>query len=253
MSGRLDGKTAVVTGGGTGIGEAIARLFAAEGCRVVVAGRRNEPIARVAGEISGLAVQADVTDEARVAALFKACDDSYGRLDVLVNNAALPGPTVDVADQDMEAWDQTFAVNVRGVILCMKHAVPLLKRRGGAVINMSSVAAIRAKPRRGAYAASKHAVLGITQAAAYELGVHGIRVNAVCPGGVDTAMLRRIIGNGAWGQGTSEADAMRRSADGNALRRLAAPRDIAEAALFLASDAAGAITGEYLTVDAGRM
>ncbi|MDP6882611.1 MAG: SDR family NAD(P)-dependent oxidoreductase, partial [Rhodospirillales bacterium] len=121
MSEKLDGKVAVVTGAGAGIGEAIARLFSEHGCRVVIADRSAQAAERVAGDISGLAVTADVTHEAQVADLFKACEEAYGRLDILVNNAGHPGPTVKVEDEDMAVWDETIAVNLSGVILCIKH------------------------------------------------------------------------------------------------------------------------------------
>ena len=248
----LKGKAVIVTGGGAGIGEAIARAFADDGCRVVVAGRRKEPIERVAAAISGLAVQTDVSKEADVAALIGACEAAFGRLDVLVNNAAVVGPTVGVAEEDVAAWDETFAINVRGVVLCIKHAAPLLRKTRGAIVNISSIAGLKANPRRGAYAASKHAVLGLTQAAAYELGSDGVRVNAVCPGGVDTEMFRELLPLRKGSDGMSVEQLVEDAGAGNALGRLATPEDVAKASLFLASAAAGAITGQHLAVDAGK-
>ncbi len=248
----LDGKVVIVTGGGAGIGEAIARAFADDGCKVVVAGRRKEPIERVAGAISGLAVPADVSKEADVAALIGACEAAFGRLDILINNAAVVGPTVSVADEDAATWDETFAINVRGVALCIKHAAALLKKSRGAIVNISSIAGIQANPRRGAYAASKHAVLGLTHAAAFELGPDGVRVNAVCPGGVDTEMFRELLPLRKGSEGMDIDQLVERAGSGNALGRLAKPDEVAQATLFLASDAAGAITGQHLVVDAGK-
>ena len=248
----LNGKAVIVTGGGAGIGEAIARAFAEDGCKVVVAGRRKEPIERVAGAISGLAVQTDVSKEADVAALIGACDAAFGRLDVLVNNAAVVGPTVGVAEEEVAAWDETFAINVRGVALCIKHAAPFLRKTRGAIVNISSIAGLKANPRRGAYAASKHAVLGLTQAAAYELGPDGVRVNAVCPGGVDTEMFRQLLPLRAGSEDMSIDQLVMNAGAASALGHLPTPEDVAQAALFLASAAAGAITGQHLVVDAGK-
>ena len=248
----LNGKVVVVTGGGAGIGEAIARAFADNGCHVVVAGRRQEPIERVADAISGLAVRTDVSKEADVVGLIGACVAAHGRLDVLVNNAGVVGPTVGVADEDAAAWDETFAVNVRGVALCIKRAAPLLRKTRGAIVNISSIAGIKANPRRGAYAASKHAVLGLTEAAAFELGPDGVRVNAVCPGGVDTEMFRELLPLRAGSEGMSVDQLVERASAGNALGRLATSEEVAQTTLFLASAAAGAITGQHLVVDAGK-
>jgi NAD(P)-dependent dehydrogenase (short-subunit alcohol dehydrogenase family) len=254
MSRILDGKVAVVTGAGAGIGEAIARLFSEHGCRVVVADRTAEAAERVAGEIAGLAATVDVTDEEQVAGVFRACDEAYGRLDILVNNAGHPGPTVSVEDEDMAVWDETIAVNLSGVIMCIKHAVPLLKRQGGAIVNLSSLSGLKGKPLRSAYCASKFGVIGITQSVAFEVGVHGIRCNAICPGGVfGTGLIDTIIGDRARTEGRSAQDLFDQTfVQPSALRKVIDRREIAETALFLVSDAAGAITGEHLKVDAGR-
>ena len=253
MGETLDGKVAVITGGGTGIGAEIARAFAKEGCRVVVSGRRRPPIEAVAAEVGGLAVAADVSDEVQVAALIAACDEAYGRLDILVNNAAVRGPVMPVAEMDIAGWDEAMAINVRGVVLCTKHAVPLLRRQGGSVVNISSVSGLRGKATRSPYSASKFAVNGITQAVAFEVGADGIRVNAICPGGVtgkrfltSQAMRAKVLGT------TAEELIKTQYTDSAALGRLIEPEEVASAAVFLASDAASAITGELLVVDCGR-
>ena len=179
MIGKLGGKVAVVTGAGAGIGEAIARLYAEEGCQLLVADRQRNAAERVAEDIGGMAVITDVADEAQVAALFYSCHEAYGRLDILVNNAGVPGPTVSVENEDMAVWDETMAVNVRGVVLCIKHAVALMKHQGGVIVNLSSGAGLKGGPLRNAYCASKFAVIGITESVAFEVGVHGIRCNAI--------------------------------------------------------------------------
>lgn len=253
MGGALEGKVAAVTGGGTGIGEATARLFASEGCRVVVAGLAATPIDHVAEEIGGLAVATDVTRDDQMAALFRDCDQVFGRLDVLVNNAGVTGPTMEVEETDMTAWDATFAVNTRAIILGIKHALPLLKRQGGVILNVSSRMARFGKPLRAAYTASKFAVLGITESVAQEVGVHGIRVNTILPGGTDTRLLRDVIITRARMQGRTEDEvATTDYAAPSALGKLLEPSEIASVALFLASDAGSAITGTHLMVDGGR-
>jgi NAD(P)-dependent dehydrogenase (short-subunit alcohol dehydrogenase family) len=248
----LKGKVAVVTGAGTGIGAAIVRLFAQQGCRVVLAGRRREPLEAIAREVDGIAVSTDVRSEAQVVRLFQACDRGFGRLDILVNNAGTGGPTVPIEAEDMTAWDDTFAVNVRGVALCIKHAVPLLKRQGGAIVNIASDAVLRPKAQRAAYAASKCAVVGLTQVVAQELGPVNIRVNTVVPGATRTEMLMEIFKARALQHGLSEEAVMQQAVQGTALGRIAEPEDIAAAALFLAADASRAITGTVLVADAGR-
>ncbi|MDP7667759.1 MAG: SDR family oxidoreductase, partial [Rhodospirillales bacterium] len=160
MAGLLDGKAAIITGGGSGIGEATARLFAQQGCKVVVAGRQRDRLQRVADEIGGLAVTTDVGVEDEVKALFEANDRAHGRLDVLFNNAGNPGPIMNAEDMDMEAWDALYASNVRGIILCIKHAVPRLRAQGGgAIINTSSIMGMKATPTRSAYCSTKFAVI----------------------------------------------------------------------------------------------
>jgi len=253
MAGVLDGKVAVVTGGGSGIGEAIARMFAASGAKVVVSGRRLEPIKRVAGDIGGLAVAADVSNEDGVKRLFMACEDAHGRLDTLVSNAGVTGPVANAEDMDMAQWDETIAINVRGVILCAKHAVPMLKRQGGSIINVSSRMGLKGYPMRSSYAASKFAVIGITQSIAFEVGVHGIRCNALCPGAVHGELMERVIAARAEKEGRPAADIVKESyTNAAALRKWVEPEEVASTALFLASDAASAITGESILVDCGR-
>jgi NAD(P)-dependent dehydrogenase (short-subunit alcohol dehydrogenase family) len=252
--GRLQGKVVVVTGGGTGIGEAIARLFAREGCRVVVSGRRQEVIARVAADIGGTAIAADVSREEDVAALMAGCENAHGRLDALVNNAGISGPVADAETMDMAAWDETVAINLRGIILCIKHAAPLLKRQGGSIVNMSSLMGLHGYPMRSAYTATKFAVIGITQAVAQELGRDGVRVNALCPGAVHGELMERVIAARSAAEGRAPEDIIRASyTDVAALRKWVEPEEVAEAALFLASDVSSAITGESIKVDAGRM
>lgn len=249
----LAGQVAVVTGGGTGLGAAIARRLAQAGAHVVVAGIVPQTVEATAREIGGLAVAVDVTDESSVAALFRTIEVQCGRLDVLVNSAGVGGRVAATADIKVEDWDTTFAVNVRGTLACMKHAIPLLKRQGGAIVNIASRAGLRGIPFQSAYSSSKFAVIGLTMAAALELGPMGVRVNAVCPGAVDTDLYRANAAARAARRGESVEQDKARLAQLAALRRLAEPEDVADTALYLASRASGAITGEAIRVDGGRL
>lgn len=252
---RLSGKIAIVTGGGSGIGLAIAAGFVRNGAKVVIAGRNAARLEKSATEIGAAAVVADICREEDVAALFARCDSLHGGLDILVNNAGITGPVLAAQDMDMAAWDETVAINVRGVILAIKHAVPLLRRRGGgSIINMSSLMGLRGYPMRAAYTATKFAVLGITEAVAQEVGSYGIRVNALCPGAVNGDLMQRVIAERSRKEGRPPEDIIRVNyTDKAALRRWVEPGEVAEAALFLASDASAAITGDRIRVDAGRM
>ena len=203
MAGQLDGKVAVVTGGGAGIGEAICRGFANEGCRVVVADREADWAAKVAQDIAGLAVTADVTSETEVKAIFQACDQAFGRLDVVVNNAGVVPSQVTAEDMDMGEWDQVIAINVRGVILCTKHGIPLLKREGGAIVNMSSRVGYHGTPKQSHYAASKFALEGLSEAMRIELWPFGVRVAVVQPGLFRTQFQQnQIVGEAADTEGS---------------------------------------------------
>lgn len=252
---RLAGKVALVTGGGTGIGAAIAGLFVREGATVVVSGRTADSLASAAGAIGAHAVAADVSQEASVASLYGEIERRFGGLDIVVNNAGITGPVSRAEDLDLAQWDDTMASNVRGTILCIKYAVPLMRRRGGgAIVNISSLMGLRGYPMRSAYTASKFAVLGITEAVAQEVGVDNIRVNALCPGAVNGALMQRVIASRSKAENRPPEEIIRVNyTDRAALRRWVEPEEVAEAALFLAGPASGPITGERLRVDAGRM
>ena len=251
--GVLDDRVAVVTGGGAGIGEAICRTFARAGCRVVVADKDADGATRVARAVSGFAATADVAREDSVAALFAACEGTYRRLDILVNNAGIVPPQTAIEAMVVADWEQVMAVNVRGAFLCIKHAMPLLERQGGSIINMSSRLGLRGAPRQSHYCASKFAIRGLTESAAQEAGAHGIRVNSLCPGTVDTKSFRqRVAGRAAASKRSTQEVIEANFIATAALRRVIAPEEVAATALFLASDASKAITGEHVQIDAGR-
>lgn len=252
--GVLAGRVALVTGGGTGIGAAIARRFARAGARVAITGRRTEPLKNIAAEIGGAAIVADVSDEVSVSRMFDELDRALGgKLDILVNNAGITGPVLGVADMDMAAWDETMAINIRGTILCARQAIGRM-RQGGSIINMSSLMGLRGYPMRSAYTASKFAVIGITEALAHEVGALGIRVNALCPGAVNGDLMQRVIAARAAKENRPAEDIIKENyTDKAALRRWIEPEEVAEAALFLASDASSGITADRMRVDAGRL
>ena len=249
--GTLAGKVCIVTGAGTGIGAAIARAFAQEGCRVVVNDIVGADAERIAVEIDGLAHVGDISDEAQVRALMTTCEKTHGGLDVLVNNAGVAGARCTTEEMAMVDFQRTLAVNLRGAMLCIKHAAPLLKRTRGAVVNLTSRGV---RPGRGDYVASKWALFGLNQAAAQELGPFGVRVNALSPGTVNTEMSRLSIAQVARREGCSEEEVLKAHyLDKTAMRRMVEPDEVAAAALFLAGDGAGAVTGTELVVNGGRM
>lgn len=251
---QLAGRTAIVTGAGTGIGKAIAETFAAEGAFVVCAGRSGASIEAVAARIGGLAVACDVTDLAQVEALFARAVAARGRVDVLVNNAGQTGPVGALAEVDMAAWRDCVEVNLFGAMHCLRVAARVMAgQRGASIINMSSRMGLHGYPMRTAYSATKFALIGMTQALARELGPLGVRVNALCPGAVSGELMERVIASRAKAEGRPPAEIIKRDyTDSAALRRWLSPEEVAKAALFLASDASSAITGEAIKVDCGR-
>ncbi len=250
MTGRLEGKVAVITGGGNGIGRAMALRFLAEGARVVIAdlnagsGEETMVLARQAGAGERIRfVAADVTREADVAAAVQAAPDAFGRLDCVCNNAGIAGAFGPITHLDADEWDQTFAVLVRAVFLGMKYGARIMKAQGegGSFINTASIAGLSGGDGPQAYSAAKAAVINLTRAVAIELAPQRIRVNAICPGLILTPLVHR--GN----EEAMEPIAARIQPWPEAGR----PEFIAAAALFLASEDARFVTGEALVVDGG--
>ncbi|GBD22946.1 Glucose 1-dehydrogenase [bacterium HR29] len=249
---RLSGKVAVVTGGGTGIGAAIAKRFAREGAVVVISGRRPQPLADVAesiaregGEVE--AVACDSATEEGVERLFRKALE-FGRLDVLVNNAAIAGPVAPIWDQELAGWEETLRINLTGPFLCSRAAArAMIPRRSGRIINIGSISGKRPLATRSPYTTTKMGLVGLTRTLALELGEYGITVNVISPGAVDTPRLNELAER--W---HTTVEALRSSmAAQAALRRINEPDDIAALAAFLASDEARNITGIDITVDAG--
>lgn len=250
----LQGRVAIVTGGGTGIGRAIAESFAAAGARVVIAGRSRATLDAVARRIGGIAATCDVTKLADVEALFATARAETGRIDILVNNAGVTGPIGSVSEVDLLAWRECIEINLFGALNCLRVAAQIMtKQKSGSIINMSSRMGLHGYPMRSAYCATKFALIGITESLARELGPHGVRVNALCPGAVSGELMDRVIARRASAENRPPEQIIKESyTDAAALRRWVDPREVAAAALFLASDASSAITGDRLKIDAGR-
>ena len=251
----LSGKVAVVTGGGSGIGKATAIRFAQAGAQVVVAGRSRAPLDSVARETHGVAVVADVAAEVQVEALFAEVKASLGRVDVLFNNAGVSGPIMSLTEMDTKLWDECVAINLRGAMLCMKYAGRLMcEQKSGSIVNVSSLMGLKGYPMRSAYSATKFALIGMTEAFAHEVGPSGVRVNALCPGAVHGELMERVLARRAEAEGRPVEDIIKENyTDPAALRKWVSPEEVAEAALYLASDASSGITGERIKVDAGRL
>jgi NAD(P)-dependent dehydrogenase (short-subunit alcohol dehydrogenase family) len=244
---RLDGKVCVITGAGGGMGREAALVFRAEGAQVCVADVDLEAAERTAAEAGdAFAIQVDVADEGSVKAMYDATAERYGGIDVLYNNAGIsPADDDSILETELDAWERVQAVNTRGVYLCCKHGIPyLLDRGGGSVINVASfVALVGAATSQISYTASKGAVLALSRELGVQFARQGVRVNALCPGPVETPLLLRIFGD--------DPAAYERRRVHLPMGRLAKPREIVNAALFLASDESSYVNGATFLVDGG--
>jgi len=248
---RLRGKVAIVTGGGTGIGAAIARRFAAEGASIVVTGRRPEPIEAIARETGGAAIAGDGTDPDTAPRVIAAALERFGGLDVVVANAGV-GFGGSVGEVDDERWQRTFDVNVSAAMGLVRASVPSLIERGsGSIVLVSSVSALVAATDSAAYVASKAAMLGLARSIAVDYGPRGIRANALCPGWVVTPMGDAEMDELAARKGISREEGYALATATVPLRRPATADEIANCALFLASDESSIVTGSVLVADGG--
>ena len=254
---KLEGKVAIVTGGGGGIGRAIALRFAREGAAIVVAGPTEEKIKAVEKEIRdaggrATAVLTDVADETSVEQMVSAALSEFERIDVLVNNAGIAGPTALVPKVSREEWDRTLAVNLTGAFLCAKHVLPqMIERATGCIINITSIAGLQGYAFRSPYCASKWGMIGLTQTLAEEGGRYGITSNAIAPGPVRGPRIERVMRNRAQEMKLPYEEVVRQYVEPTALKRMVEEEDIAAMALFLASEEGRNITGETLNISAG--
>ncbi len=254
---KLDGKVSIVTGGGRGIGRVISLRFASEGAAVVVSGTTKENLDAVAQEIRdqggrAIAAVADVSDEAMVERLVAATLDEFGRIDILINNAGIAGPTALATAVTREDWDRTLAINLTGAFLCAKHVLPhLIEQRSGRIINITSIAGLRAYALRSPYSASKWAMIGLTRTLAEEAGRYDITVNAIAPGPVRGPRIESVIRNRAEQLNRSFESVEADYVEPTALKRMVEEDDIAAMALFLASEEGRNITGETLNISSG--
>ena len=247
----LSGKAALVTGAAMGMGEATARLFARAGAKVLVADvntSKGEAVAKAIKAEGGSAVycRVDVSRAADVQAMVEAAVKQFGRLDVAVNNAAIPPDNHPIAEMVEAEFDRVIAVDLKGVALCLKYEIAQMLRQGsgGSIVNIGSVSSFRPQPFNAAYVAAKHGVIGLTKVAAFENGAAGIRVNTVAPGAIDTPMLRDALVT----TNQSEQDF---APIISLFNRIGRPEEVAQASLWLASDLSSYITGATLPVDAG--
>ena len=254
---RLDGKVAVITGGGRGIGRAIALRFAAAGASVVISGTSAEALEQTARELEAggaraIRVIADVADETAVEQLIARTVEAFGRLDILVNNAGIAGPTAPVTEVKREDWERTLAVNLTGAFLCAKHALPhMIRQQSGRIINITSIAGLQAYALRSPYCASKWGMIGLTQTLAEEAGRYDITANAIAPGPVNGPRIETVIRNRAAQMNLTVEEVTRQYVEPTALKRMVEEDDIAALALFLAADEGRNITGETFNVSGG--
>jgi NAD(P)-dependent dehydrogenase (short-subunit alcohol dehydrogenase family) len=246
----FDGKVAFVTGGGSGIGRVTARAFAREGASVAVVGHTPDDInetARLIEKAGGqaIAITCDVTRSLDIESAVQRALETFGRLDFAFNNAGIEQPVKPILDVTDEEWSRVLDVNLRGVFLCMKHQLPPMQRQGGGVIiNTSSGAGVMGIPGQGAYAASKFGLIGLTKSVALDYAAQNIRVNAICPGIIDTPMMDRFTGDTREGRERVIAQ--------EPVGRMGRPEEIASAVLWMCSDNAAFLVGHALVMDGGQ-
>ena len=248
-------KVVFVTGAGQGMGRAVVQHFGAAGAQVVAVDINLEAASAAVSEFgaNGLALACNVSDPAAVKAAFAAVEERFGRLDVVVNSAGI-GSVDAFLDTPDDNWTRVIGVNLTGTFLCIQAALPdMLAARQGRIVNIASTAGQRGYAYVAAYVAAKHGVVGLTRALALELAPQGITVNAVCPGYTETEILRESIANVMAKTGRSEADARAEFARGNPQGRIVQPQEVADAVQWLCSDAAGAITGQSISVSGGEV
>jgi len=253
---RFTDKVAIITGASTGLGPVMAKMMAAEGAKLVLAARRRELVDKTAAEIgeAAVAVHADVTKEADVIALVDAAITHWGKVDILMNNAAAPGTDKYIWEQTLENWNATVAIDLTAAMLCSREVLrrSMIERKSGVIINFSSVAGWRGMPRKSHYCSAKAGLRTLTKVIALETAVYGVRCNCVVPGQIDTELMRNWLKRMAGEEGISYDEKRAQMVASVPLKMSSMPEDVANLALFLASDAARTITGQSINVDAGE-
>ncbi len=253
--GRLAGKVAIITGASTGLGPVMAKLFVREGAKVLLAARKEELVMKAAEEAGdgAIGMRADVTNEQDVATMVDRAMTEWGQVDCMMNNAAQPGKDLWIWEQTVENWNNTFAIDMTALMLCTREVLnrSMLARKTGSIVNFSSTAGWVGIERKTHYSSAKAAQRTFSKAVAREVGPYGIRCNCLVPGGIDTELLqnyhRRIAGEKGWSYEEERAEAMKTVP----LRTISTPEDVANLALFLASDESRTITGQSINCDAG--
>src|SRR6476661_4828228 len=255
MTGRLDGKVAIITGASTGLGPVMAKRFVDEGARVLLAARREELVqeAAVACGDAAIAMRADVTVEDDVIAMVARAVTEFGHVDVMCNNAAAPGTDKFIWEQTLQNWNATIAIDVTAAMLCTREVLhrSMLERKSGVILNFSSTAGYNGMVRKSHYVTAKASLRAFTKAVALEVGQYGIRCNCIVPGSIDTELWRNWVQRTADEQGVDFDSHRARMLQGVALRDISSAEDVANLALFLASDESRTITGQSVPVDAG--
>jgi NAD(P)-dependent dehydrogenase (short-subunit alcohol dehydrogenase family) len=255
VTSRFAGQVAVVTGASSGLGPLLAHRIVAEGGRVVMAARRLELVQEQAEPLgdAAVAVRADVTSEDDVSRMIESALSAWGQVDIMINNAAIPGQDKYIWEQTLENWNNTIAVDVTAAMLCSREVLrrSMLERRRGVILNFSSTAGWRGMARKTHYSTAKAALRTLTKVVALEAGPYGIRCNCLAPGAMDTGLLRNWLTRLADEEGTSYQEKRDALVSGLPLRTISTAEDVAEMALFLVSDAARTITGQTVNVDAG--
>jgi NAD(P)-dependent dehydrogenase (short-subunit alcohol dehydrogenase family) len=253
----LRNQVAIITGGGHGIGKAIAHAYAGAGAAIVIAARSVKPMEETCAELvhrgaRAIDIPTDVVKEADCARMVERALAEFGRIDILVNNAGIAGPTAKLTEISLAQWQEVIDINLTGCWLASRAVLPVMARQGGGhIVNISSLAGREAYPMRSPYAASKWAMIGLTQTLAAEWGRQGVRVNGICPGPVAGARIEEVIKARAKAMGLDEEQVRRSVVGRSALNRMVTQEECARVALFLVSADSAAVTGQTINVDAG--